>query len=60
MDYSVLSETDKTVLNAVIKKFKNYKAQEIVDYMHEERAYVETNPGEIIPFSIAKEIREFW
>ena len=60
MDYSVLSEKDKAILDVVIKKFKNYKAQEIVDYMHEERAYVETNPGEIIPFSIAKEIREFW
>lgn len=60
MDYSVLSEKDKAILDVVIKKFKNYKAQEIVDYMHEERAYIETNPGEIIPFSIAKEIREFW
>lgn len=59
MDYSVLSDKDKTILDVVIKKFKNYKAQEIVDYMHEERAYIETNPGEIIPFSMAKEIRDF-
>lgn len=57
MDYSVLSDKDKTILDVVIKKFKNYKAQEIVDYMHEERAYIETNPGDIIPFSLAKEIR---
>lgn len=28
-------------------------------YMHEEKAYQETNPGEIIPFSMAKEIRAF-
>lgn len=59
MDYSVLSNKDKKVLDAVIKKFKNYKAQEIVDYMHEEKAYRATNPGEIIPFSMAKEIRNF-
>lgn len=59
MDYSVLSNKDKKVLDAVIKKFKNYKAQEIVDYMHEEKAYRATNPGEIIPFSMAKEIRDF-
>ena len=58
MDYSVLSDNDKRVLDAVIKKFKNYKAQEIVDYMHEEKAYRETKPGEIIPFSKAKEIRD--
>lgn len=31
----------------------------IVDYMHEERAYLETEPGGIIPFSLAKEIRKF-
>jgi hypothetical protein len=59
MDYCVLSEKDKAILDVVIKKFKNYKAKEIVDYMHEERAYIETNPGEIIPFSMAKEIRDF-
>ena len=59
MDYSVLSNKDKKVLDAVIKKFKNYKAQEIVDYMHEEKAYCATKPGEIIPFSMAKEIRNF-
>ena len=59
MDYSVLSKKDKTVLDTVINKFKNYKAQEIVDYMHEEKAYRGTNPGEIIPFSMAKELRDF-
>ena len=59
IDYSVLSDKDTAILDVVIKKFKNYTAREIVDYMHEERAYIETNPGEIIPFSIAKEIRKF-
>lgn len=59
MDYSVLSNREKHILNTVIKKFKNYKAQEIVDYMHEEKAYRETNPGDIIPFSMAKDIRDF-
>ncbi len=59
MDYSVLSNKDKTVLDTVIKKFKNYKAQEIVNYMHEEKAYQRTNLGEIIPFSLAKEIKDF-
>ena len=59
MDYSVLSDKDKKILDAVIEKFKNYKAQEIVEYMHKEKAYIETNPGDIIPFSLAKEIRDF-
>lgn len=59
IDYSILSDSEKEILNKVIVKFKNYKAKEIVDYMHEERAYKETAAGEIIPFSLAKEIRAF-
>lgn len=59
MDYSVLSAEDKKVLDAVIRKFKNYKAKDIVDYMHEERAYRGTKSGDIIPFSMAKDIRDF-
>ncbi len=59
MDYSILSDREKAILDKVIEKFMNYKAKEIVDYMHEERAYKETNAGEIIPFSLAKEIRSF-
>ena len=59
MDYSILSDSEKAILDKVIEKFKNYKAKDIVDYMHEEKAYKETNAGEIIPFSLAKEIRSF-
>ena len=58
-DYSLLSDAEKKVLDAVITKFKNFKAAEIVQYMHEEKAYRETANGAIIPFSLAKEIREF-
>lgn len=59
MDYSILSNNEKKILDTVIKKFKKSKAQEIVNYMHKEKAYIKTKPGEIIPFSLAKEIREF-
>lgn len=54
-----ISDVEKKVLDAVIVKFKNFKAQEIVEYMHKERAYIETNSGEIIPFGLAKKIRAF-
>ena len=57
MDYSIFTDDEKETLNLVIEKFKTYKANEIVDYMHEEKAYNETKAGEIIPFSLAKEIR---
>lgn len=59
MDYSILNDKEKAILGEVIVKFKDYKAKEIVDYMHNEKAYIETKPGEIIPFSLAKEIRAF-
>lgn len=58
-DYSVLSRQEKSILDMVIKKFKNFKASEIVNYMHEESAYKKTVNGEIIPFSLAKELRSF-
>ncbi len=59
MDYSVLSEKDMLVLDKVIDKFKNYRAGDIVDYMHEEIAYSKTRTGDIIPFSLAKKISGF-
>ncbi|MBR6405086.1 MAG: DUF4065 domain-containing protein [Lachnospiraceae bacterium] len=59
MDYGVLTDEDKEVIDSVIQRFKSYKAKEIVDYMHEERAYRETKSGEIIPFSLAKYVRDF-
>lgn len=50
---------EKSIIDKVIKKFKNYKAKGIIDYMHEEKAYIETEPGDIIPFYLMKKIREF-
>jgi len=58
-DYSVLTEKEIKILDKVIKKFQNYEAKEIIDYMHKEEAYKKTSSGEIIPFSLAKEIKEF-
>lgn len=59
MDYSVLDDGEKSVLDSVITKFRDFKAKEIVDYMHEEKAYRQTRPNDIIPFTLAGEIREF-
>lgn len=58
MDYSILSEEEKKTLDMVISKFRKFKASEIIEYMHEEKAYRETMPGAVIPFSLAGEIRE--
>lgn len=59
MDYTVLTDGEKSILDKVIDKFKDYKTKDIVDYMHEEKAYKETRAGEIIPFCLAADIRLF-
>lgn len=59
MDYSVLNDAEKNILNKVIAKFGDCNTKDIIDYMRNEDAYKETNPGEIIPFSLTKELRAF-
>ena len=59
IDENILSQEERKVLDSVICKFGEYKSQDIVKYMHEERAYTETRDKEIIPFSLAKNIRDF-
>ena len=58
-DESVFTEDELRVLNRVVDKFKYMKVTEIVEYMHQEIAYVETQPDELIPYELAKEIRAF-
>jgi len=59
IDYSIIDDEEKVILDIVIDRFKNSKAADIVQYMHEEKAYKATSNGQIIPFSLAKEIRDF-
>lgn len=59
IDFSCLSEEEKNILDMVISKFKDFSTSEIVSYMHEEKAYLETKDKEVISFEVAKEIREF-
>lgn len=47
-----------SVLELVATKFKDYKSRDIVDYMHEEKGYTETRQNQIIPYSLAKQLRE--
>lgn len=57
--YYVLSEKEKRILDKVIEKFRYYNAKRIIKYMHQEEAYIKTKDDQIIPFSLAKKIREF-
>ena len=59
MDEGTLSEKETKTLERVIDKFKDFSAREIVDYMHQETAYKKTSRKDIIPFSLAREIKAF-
>ena len=54
-----LSKNEKEIIDLVIDKFKDYKSREISEYMHREKAYIETNPDEIISFEYSKELNSF-
>lgn len=58
-DKDALSEAEYETIDSVIKKFGSYTGNHLIEYMHEESAYTQTKMGEIIPFSLAKEIRDF-
>jgi len=47
-----------SVLELVATKFKNHRSKEIVDYMHREKAYTETQQNQIIPYTLARQLRE--
>lgn len=46
------------ILEVISHKFKDYHSKEIVSYMHEEKAYTETEPFDMISFDLAKELHE--
>ena len=59
IDFSFIDAHEMDILDQIINKFRNYKASDIVDYMHHEIAYLETIDGQEIPFSLAKGIKDF-
>ncbi len=46
------------ILELISSKFKDFSSKEIVEYMHQERAYKETEPNHIISYELAKELKE--
>lgn len=54
-----LSNNEKAIINIIIDKFKDYRSSEISEYMHKEKAYLETRDDEFISFEFAKELLEF-
>ncbi len=51
-----LSKEEQKVINIITEKFKNMSSKEIVEYMHKEDAYLETNILDYISYDFAKKI----
>lgn len=54
-DYK-LTEKELNSIDIVINKFNSFSSREIVEYMHKEKAYIETDTNEFISFEYAKYI----
>lgn len=52
-----LTEEDKGVLDVVIEKLGKMTKNQIVSFMHNEQAYIETAPKDIIPFKYAANLQ---
>lgn len=52
-----LSHDDKEILDMVIEKLGKMTKDEIVSFMHQERAYVETAPRDVILFKYAEDLQ---
>lgn len=55
--YPFLQEEEKAVLDKVIVRLGRMSKDEIVTYMHREKAFIETKQGEIIPFCYADDLQ---
>lgn len=53
----LIKEEEKDILDVVIEKLGGMTKNEIVAFMHKERAYVEMEQKEVISFAYARELR---
>lgn len=59
MCLDVLASDEIDIIYTVANKFRNVKTNDLVAYMHEEKAYKETTMYQIIPFSLCKKLNQF-
>ena len=54
---NVFSETELEIILKVKKLFKDYTANNIREFSHKERGYIETNDGDIISYEFANDLK---
>ena len=57
IEFPVLSEEDKAILDIVIEKLGKMTKNQIVSFMYREQAYVETAPRDVIQFKYAESLQ---
>jgi putative zinc finger/helix-turn-helix YgiT family protein len=58
VNFSKLTFEELEILELICSKFKDFRSREIVDYMHKEKGYKETEPFHIISYELSKELNE--
>ena len=58
VNISAFSLEELGVLETVATTFKNFRSKEIVEYIHKEKAYKDTEPNQIISYSLTKQLNE--
>ncbi|WP_159429568.1 type II TA system antitoxin MqsA family protein [Anaerobranca californiensis] len=57
VNLSMFTLEEISVLDEIASYFKNFNTKEIVNYMHNEVAYLKTEIDQIIPYSLAKQLK---
>lgn len=57
ISYPALTDEDKTILDYVIERLGKLSKDEIVSFMHKERAYIETAPRDVIQFIYSESLQ---
>lgn len=55
--FKYISDDDKAILDEVISKLGKMTKEEIISFMHREKAYLETKPRDVIQFSYAESLQ---
>ncbi|MDO5406900.1 MAG: DUF4065 domain-containing protein [Eubacteriales bacterium] len=55
--FPALSDADKEILDAVIEKLGKMSKNEIISFMHKEKAYTKTAPRDVISFNYAESLQ---
>jgi putative zinc finger/helix-turn-helix YgiT family protein len=56
-DFSLFSDSELKILATVKEYFKDFTAKRITDFSHDEKAYKETAPGDIISYEYASDLK---